>query len=89
METIQKRHRGKEMLEGAIRFYQMPWRQVDVNSRETVFHSLRVLRLVGVIAVTTGLRLTQRRSVGLFYLAVIVCGSRSLLLQVQFFVFLV
>lgn len=57
METIQKRQRGKEMLEGAIRFYQMLWRHVDVNSRETAFHSLRVLRLVGVITVTTGLRL--------------------------------
>lgn len=93
METIQKRQRGKEMLGGAIRFYQMLWRHVDVNSRETAFHSLRVLRLVGVITLTMGLRLhngaIRHTSVGLFYLAVIVCGSPSLLLQVQFFVFLV
>lgn len=57
METIQKRQRGKAMLEGAIRFYQMLWRQVDANSGERTFHMSGVLRLVGVITVTMGLRL--------------------------------
>lgn len=82
METIQKRQRGKEMLEGSIRSYQMVSRQVLVDSRETVFHTLRMLRLVGVLAVTTGLRQpTQQRYDGLFYLSAIGYGTRSLLLQ--------
>lgn len=76
MESTQKRERCKEMLQGAIRFYQMLWRRVHANSRQTVEV------VVGVIVVTTW------RRVGLFDLAVIVNRSRSLLLWVKVGVFL-